>query len=442
MRHARLAICSGVITVAGLFLLPSPSFPSEAMDKAVDLYRQGQGQEARELLAEHLESNPDDLDARIGYCRIRRALGEGEALRKEVAAYVEANRDDPAARLVQLVTLPNSLDKRNSFQEFVEQHPENARGWEEFGRLLVDRWIPAMALDPLTQAAELAPDRAEPHFLLGLAYRALGRSEEEKGELAKARELDPDDAGIAFEWASTILYGGETEKAIPLLESLLLELPVDPFPPALLALAYHRTGDEAKMAEAKKMVLERSPTFFNGLIYRGIQMRGMGQHEEAKKVLNLVIDLDPDHVEAYMQLGVLYRQKKEYPKAIEVYSTAVELEEGAVNQFAWRNLGMSYQEMGNLPTAEEHFRKSLELDSDYLLCWVDFAHVLGMQGKFDEAIQAWNRVLSMAPYGWEAAAARRALPLLEQKEIPPSLENKIKYVSPFEGMKPEDLKKK
>ncbi len=442
MRQKQLVSCLGAITLAGLFLLPSLLSASETMGLAIDLYREGKMQEAKELLAGHLEEHPDDLGVRIGYVRIRRALGEGEAARREAAAYAEANPDDEGARLVQIIALSRSLTRMNMFEEFLKEHPGNARAWEEYGRAFVDTWAPASALVPLKKAIDLDPQRGEPHFLLGLAYRALGEGAEERAALARAREFDPDDPGIALEWAITLLYDGEMKEAIPMLESLLLELPNDPYPPAMLALAYHRMGDEEKKAEAKGMILERSPTFFNKLLYRGLQLRGVSQYVEAKRILTLVIDLEPENGEAYMQLGIAFRMAKDYENAVRVFNAAVEMEEGATNPLIWRNLGKSYQDLGNLPAAEENLRKSLEIDSDYLIAWVDMAQILGLQGKFEESIKTWNRVLSMAPYGWEAAAAREALPFLENGEIPPAKQKKTgKFTFPVDLVKPKDGEK-
>lgn len=441
MRDLRRAAGWGAIVLAGLVLRAAPSPAAEAADEAMTLYRQGDGEAAKELLAGYIESNPGDLDARIRYSRLRQALGEGETVRREAAARAEANPDDRDAELLRIITLPGSATKRTAFRDYLEKHPDHARAWEELGRFNVEGWRPAVAFEPLRKAAELAPGRAEPHLLLGLAYRALDEPDEERAALERARELAPDDPGITFEWANTLVHHGREGEAIPMLRELTGVFPRDPLVSATLALACKRSGDEAGFEEAKKATLERRPTFFDGCVYQGIKLRSANQLGEAERLLTMVNELEPGQVEAYMQLGILYRMKKDYESAVRVYTTATHLEEGAMNQLAWRNLGKSHENLGHYDKAEEYIRKSLEVDPDYLLGWVDLAVVLGFRGRFEEAIETWNRVVSMAPYGWEAAQARQTLPYLEKGEIPPKRDETKSYVSPLKGMTREDVEK-
>ncbi len=432
----------GLFLLAGFVFLAGPGAASEVSEKALALYRQGDGRKAIELLAKRIDAEPGDLDARILKLRIRQALGEREMVRKELAARLESGSGDRADRLLRVLSMPVSAKKTKAFIDLTEAYPDFARAWEERGRYGVESWKPRTALEPLQKAIALDPARAESHLFLGLAWRGLENREEEEKELKRAMEISPDDPGIALEWATTEVSRGDFDGAIRTIEPIVSRLPRDPYAPAILALARLGSGDEAGAAEAKALVLERKPTFFEGLVYQGIRLRSVNQLEEAERVLTIVTRLKPENVEAYMQLGILYRMRKDFDSAIRIYKKAIAVDEEGLNALAWRNLGVSYQDLGDLDQAERHIRKALDVDPDYLLAWVDLARVLGLRGKHSEAIEIWNKVVSMAPYGWEALEARQTLPYLEKGEIPPVPDRTGAYVSPLKGMKPGGGEKK
>ncbi|MFH1680514.1 MAG: tetratricopeptide repeat protein, partial [Candidatus Eisenbacteria bacterium] len=247
-----------------------------------------------------------------------------------------------------------------------------------------------------------------------------GRFDDEEAAIREAYRLDPGSEAVRLELGTTLAYAGKLQEAESILEGFLGEVPADPEALAVLALVEERLGRCDEAARVRDLVLEGDPRISAKLLYLGIQHRSIPEKHLAKRFLELAIFLDSMNVEAYVQLGLVYRMERDPTGAIPFYTIACRLDEE--NQLAWRNLGMCYRDLGDIEKAELHVRRSLEADPDYLHGWIDLANVLQQQGKYAEAMGAWNRVNEMAPYGWEGYEARRAISYLERGEPVPEPE--------------------
>ncbi len=98
--------------------------------------------------------------------------------------------------------------------------------------------------------------------------------------------------------------------------------------------------------------------------------------------LQQALALDPNHYPSYNLLGLIYHQKRDYPKAVEALLKAVELKPDAGE--AYHNLGVVYQDMGSAESAEQAYRRAVELGYKASYFWL--ARVLLDLKKYDEAI--------------------------------------------------------
>lgn len=74
-----------------------------------------------------------------------------------------------------------------------------------------------------------------------------------------------------------------------------------------------------------------------------------------------VLELDPNHAAAHINLGTLYYNRQEYS------------------------------------LAEKHYRKAIEVDHRYALAYFDLGNVLDETGRVNEAIQTYTTALQLAP---------------------------------------------
>lgn len=107
---------------------------------------------------------------------------------------------------------------------------------------------------------------------------------------------------------------------------------------------------------------EVPPSDVNELFARGIALEeDPGDHLQAIATYERVLDLDPEHAAAHINLGTLYYNRQDYS------------------------------------AAEEHYRAAIEIDSRYALAYFDLGNVLDETGRVAEAIQTYATALQLAP---------------------------------------------
>lgn len=101
------------------------------------------------------------------------------------------------------------------------------------------------------------------------------------------------------------------------------------------------------------------------LFARGVSLEeNPSTHDEAIRVYHQVLEIDPQHAAAHINLGTLYYNRQEF---------------GA---------------------AEQHYRAAVAADARYALAYFDLGNVLDETGRVNEAITAYKTAIQLAPtYG-------------------------------------------
>jgi tetratricopeptide (TPR) repeat protein len=98
------------------------------------------------------------------------------------------------------------------------------------------------------------------------------------------------------------------------------------------------------------------------LFARGIAFEeDPGSQAQAVEMYEQVLELDPDHAAAHINLGTLNYNRQEYA------------------------------------LAEKHYRRAIEVDPRYALAYFDLGNVLDETGRVAEAIQTYSTALQLAP---------------------------------------------
>ncbi len=260
------------------------------------------------------------------------------------------------------------------YSKVLEADPENAIAWYGLGRIHASRDETAKAAEAFEKAIQIYPRYGQAHYALALAYRKLHRRQ---------------DAKRHFEL-------GETHK---------LDMPP--------------TGDRILTAVRSKT---KSPTEY---LRAGVELEKQGRLEESVAVHLKVLEIDPQQVQAHINLMSLYWRLGRKEEALAHYRKALAINENLpdchydygvimyqmgnraeakkafrraleINPFyakAHLNLGVVLEEEGDIAGAVRHFRKAIENQPDYRLAHFHLGRVLADQGKLDEAIRHFRQTL-------------------------------------------------
>jgi cytochrome c-type biogenesis protein CcmH/NrfG len=121
-----------------------------------------------------------------------------------------------------------------------------------------------------------------------------------------------------------------------------------------------------------------------------------------------VAEREPSNPKPRVELGNLYFDSEKYDDAIKWYQEALKLAPNDVNVST--DLGVSYYYTNQADKALEQFSHSLQLDPGHAKTLLNVGVVKAF-GKQDlsGAVEAWQKVVQLAPESPEGQAAKRAL---------------------------------
>jgi tetratricopeptide (TPR) repeat protein len=90
---------------------------------------------------------------------------------------------------------------------------------------------------------------------------------------------------------------------------------------------------------------------------------GNEKEEQAEGVLNEILEQNPDTINVYNTLGVLYRKRGDYLAALEQYEKALKIHPDQPKLYY--NIGRLHVDLKDTDKAKENFRKALDLDPDF-----------------------------------------------------------------------------
>ncbi len=217
----------------------------------------------------------------------------------------------------------------------------------------------------------------------------------------------------AQEGAAEVLYGlgaagSSSGDELPALIYLRLALHLEPeHPMALVTLAdaYERLKQLDRAIEVFSRIPKGSPLRASADIAIGTNLEQLDRGAEAVTHLEALMKERPDDVEVIMALGNVLRSRKEYAKAADVYTKAVERigtpDRGHWVLFFYR--GTSFERAKQWDKAEADLKKALELVPETLpngraqvlnylaYSWVD------MGINIDEAFKMLQRAVELSP---------------------------------------------
>ncbi|MEK7309933.1 MAG: tetratricopeptide repeat protein [Planctomycetota bacterium] len=107
------------------------------------------------------------------------------------------------------------------------------------------------------------------------------------------------------------------------------------------------------------------------------------------------LKIDPTFAEAYQLMGLVYKEKFDYPKAVECFSKAIEFSPELAYAYYERAMIMTFWDMPKkaLPDLE----MVLKYDPESYMGHFARGCIEGAQGKFDEAIESYTKVIKLHP---------------------------------------------
>ena len=142
------------------------------------------------------------------------------------------------------------------------------------------------------------------------------------------------------------------------------------------------------MYQIKKLNIEE-------LFNLAVQNQKKNNLVDAKKLYNKILNLHPEFIEAYNNLGLIYRSEGENAKAIQCYEKIIKINPNLID--AYNNLGIIFQKLGKIKKAKDCYEKIIKVDSNFIMAQYNLGLVLRQLGQNEKALNCFKKVIEINP---------------------------------------------
>lgn len=413
-----------------------------------------------------LRGNPDDRDARWELGRVYASLGQHDAAAAEFEALIARHPGDVAA-LVQMGLSERARghveEATEWFAEACRRDPESAVALFYYGETLYNRGLNEPSLAALEGAVGRNPDYADAHYLLAFVHGDMGQHEAARASAKRAIELNP---ALARAQANlTLQRDGSTpagaSQPAPASPQSVSDAALAHFNLGLAfrqkgyfteALREYRlaldAGEDRRLAlqamaevELLRRELAAALQLYDQLVKefpdspklwseRGVCLHQLGHRDVAEASYSRAVDLDPDYVIGWNNLGVLraqdpaaeatlatfrraargphvpitirlnlallHFQRHELQPSLEGYRAA--LAEEPRNAVAWNGVGLVLMELKRYAEARTAFQRAVEAEDELACAHYNLSFTMSQLGDFDGALRETRRALELEPF--------------------------------------------
>lgn len=247
--------------------------------------------------------------------------------------------------------------------------------------------------------------RVDPRFALafaGLTDASLQMYRETKERIwadkavaasQQGKRLDENLVEVRIAAASAYLATGKFNEAIVELEQALKLAPNSDDAYRRLAVAFRRAG---RVDEARRMneeAIRVNPYYWLNHNAMGDAALRMGDNVRAEQAFSKVIELEPDNVNGFNNLGAIYLVTSRYAQAAAAFQRATELVPTAD---AYSNLGIAYAWQGRFQEALPPYAKAVETSPNVDGWLSNLGDGYRWLGQSQKATETYDRAIALA----------------------------------------------
>jgi len=142
---------------------------------------------------------------------------------------------------------------------------------------------------------------------------------------------------------------------------------------------------------------------------KGNQLRDNDSNELAIMCFDKAIELDSSYAPAIVNKGFCLKSLGRYDEALEAFGNASSID--PLQPGVWYEIGEILLERGNTDKAMNAYNTSIELDPDYAYSWIRKGSILRRAGMYQDAINCFDEAIRCYNAGYMSDTKEAKVPL-------------------------------
>jgi len=133
----------------------------------------------------------------------------------------------------------------------------------------------------------------------------------------------------------------------------------------------------------------------NQIFSLAIQNQKKNNYKVAKKLYNQILEINPNLVEVYNNLGFIFKSEGQNEKAKECYEKALKIKPDFIT--AIQNLGVIFQKLRNYEEAKKCYEKVIDIDPNLISVQYNLGLVFQKLENYEKAKNCYEKVININP---------------------------------------------
>lgn len=368
------------------------------MNKAESLYELGYHRDALDSLEEAINIYPYNSEA---YALEMEIYYEHSEYERILEIYEEVEKQgvvDDKINLYKLKTI-NSMKKLDESEEIainiLNSIKENDdvcniadEVYYELSLIYCDRRDYKTALSYINKSFDIDKRKLKFYYCRGYIYKALKEYDKAIKDYDYAIDRAPEDIFSYLRKAEIYRIQNDKEKSITEYKKVLEIDSKHEYVNNEIGEIYEELHEYDKALEYynKQIEVKKEPYY---LINRGLLYKKIDREDEAVKDYEETIKIDPKNPHAYNNIGVIYKYRGEFEKAIQYFIKAIEVMDDDVYVQFYNNIGKSYKNIKEFDNAIKYYDEGIcKLENEPSLYYNKAKTLMAMR-KYEEAIEVY-----------------------------------------------------
>jgi len=162
-----------------------------------------------------------------------------------------------------------------------------------------------------------------------------------------------------------------------------------------LAVKNHQEGRFDFAHEFYNQVLKINPNHLFALNNIGLIFNQLGENQKAKEYFEKAIQINVNYADAHNNLGVIFKELKENQKAKEYFEKAIQINVNYAD--AYNNLGTIFKELKENQKAKEYFEKAIQINVNYADAHNNLGVIFKELGEHQKAKDCFEKAIEINP---------------------------------------------